>query len=42
MIFIQPAGLQGRALERWITAAADYARTLAPEQPERPGRRAHS
>jgi hypothetical protein len=29
MIFVQPAGLQGRALERWITAAADYARTLA-------------
>jgi TfoX/Sxy family transcriptional regulator of competence genes len=41
MIFIQSAGLRGPALERWITAAADYARTLAPRQPKRPGHRAH-
>jgi TfoX/Sxy family transcriptional regulator of competence genes len=41
MIFVQPAGLHGPALERWITAAADYARTLTPKQPKRPGRRAH-
>jgi hypothetical protein len=41
MIFVQPAGLHGPALERWITAAADYARTLAPKQPRRPRRRAH-
>ena len=41
MIFVQPAGLHGSALERWITAAADYARTLAPKQPKPPGRRAH-
>ena len=41
MIFVQPAGLHGPALERWITAAADYARTLAPKQPKPPGRRAH-
>jgi TfoX/Sxy family transcriptional regulator of competence genes len=41
MIFVQPAGLHGPALERWVTAAADYARTLAPKQPRRPGRRAH-
>jgi TfoX/Sxy family transcriptional regulator of competence genes len=41
MIFVQPAGLHGPALERWITAAADYARTLAPRQPRRPRRRAH-
>ncbi len=40
MIFVQPAGLHGPALERWITAAADYARTLAPKQPKPPGRRA--
>ena len=41
MIFVQPAGLHGPALERWITAAADYAQTLAPKQPKRPGHRAH-
>jgi len=40
MIFVQPAGLRGPALERWITAAADYARTLAPKQPKHSGRRA--
>jgi TfoX/Sxy family transcriptional regulator of competence genes len=40
MIFVQPAGLHGPALERWITTAADYARTLAPQQPKRPRRRA--
>jgi hypothetical protein len=42
MIFMQPAGLRGPALERWITAAADYAWTLAPKQPGRPRRRTHS
>src|SRR5690349_19640164 len=26
MVFVQPAGLQGPALEQWVTAAADYAR----------------
>ena len=41
MIFVQAAGLHGPALERWISAAADYARALAPKQPRRPGRRAH-
>jgi hypothetical protein len=41
MIFVQPAGLHGPPLERWITAAADYARTLAPNQPKRPRRRAY-
>src|SRR5436190_5151369 len=30
MISVQAEGLHGPALERWITAAADYARTLAP------------
>jgi TfoX/Sxy family transcriptional regulator of competence genes len=39
MIFVQPAGLDGPALERWVTAAADYARALAPKQPHRPARR---
>jgi TfoX/Sxy family transcriptional regulator of competence genes len=41
MIFVQPAGLHGPALESWITAAIDYARSLAPKQPKRPRRRAH-
>ena len=36
MVFVQPAGLRGPALEQWVTAAADYARTLAPKQPGRP------
>jgi TfoX N-terminal domain len=40
MIFVRPGGLDGQALERWVTAAADYARTLAPKQPRRPARRA--
>jgi len=37
MIFVQPAGLQDPELKRWVTAAADYARTLDPKQPRRPG-----
>jgi TfoX/Sxy family transcriptional regulator of competence genes len=41
MVFVRPAGLRGTALEEWVTAAADYARTLAPKQPKHPGRRAH-
>jgi TfoX/Sxy family transcriptional regulator of competence genes len=41
MVFVQPSGLHGPALEQWVTAAADYARTLAPKQPGRPRRRAH-
>jgi len=39
MIFVQPAGLDGPALERWVTAAAEYARTL-PAKPRHPRRRA--
>ena len=31
MIFVQSAGLHGAALARWITAAADHARTLPPK-----------
>ena len=42
MIFVQPAGLRGPALERWVSEAVDYARTLAPKQPGRSGRRAPS
>ena len=41
MIFVQSAGLDGPALERWVTAAADHARTLASKQPKHPRRRAH-
>jgi hypothetical protein len=37
MIFVQPPGLQDPELKRWVTAAADYARTLDPKQPRRPG-----
>lgn len=40
MIFVQPAGLAGPALERWVNAAADHARTLAPKPPRHPGGRA--
>ena len=40
MVFVEPAGLQGPALEQWVTAAADYARALTPKQPARPRRRA--
>jgi len=31
MVFVEPAGLQGPALEQWVTAAAGYARALAPK-----------
>ena len=41
MIFVQPEGLRGPELERWVTAAADHARTLPPKKPKRPERRAH-
>ena len=34
MVFVQPAGLHGPALEQWVSAAAGYARTLAPKQPK--------
>lgn len=33
MVFVQPAGLDGPALERWVSIAADNARTLAPKPP---------
>ena len=36
MVFVQPAGLRGPALEQWVTAAAGHARTLGPKQPGRP------
>jgi hypothetical protein len=30
MIFVEPAGLRGRALRSWVTAAADHVRSLPP------------
>jgi TfoX/Sxy family transcriptional regulator of competence genes len=41
MIFVEPAGLRGPALARWVTAATDHARTLPAKQPKRPARRTH-
>ncbi len=38
MVFIDPAGLQGDALRRWVDAAADYARGL-PRKPAPPARK---
>jgi TfoX/Sxy family transcriptional regulator of competence genes len=31
MVFVEPAGLAGTALQRWVDAAADYARGLPPK-----------
>ena len=31
MVFIQPAGLRGAALQEWVEAAAAFARTLPPK-----------
>jgi TfoX/Sxy family transcriptional regulator of competence genes len=31
MVFIEPEGLGGAALERWVSAAAEYTRTLPPK-----------
>ena len=31
MVFIQPAGLHGAALQEWVEAAAAFARTLPPK-----------
>ena len=38
MVFVQPSGLHGPALEGWVNAAAEYARTLAPKPAKNPGR----
>jgi len=32
MVFVEPAGLSGSALRRWVLDAADYARGLPPKQ----------
>ena len=31
MVFIEPAGLEGRALNDWVTSAAAFALTLPPK-----------
>ena len=31
MVFIDPAGLHGPALQRWVTVAVEYGRTLPPK-----------
>lgn len=31
MVFVEPGGLAGAALERWVDAAAGYARSLPPK-----------
>ena len=31
MVFVAPAGVRGRALDDWVTMAADFARTLPPK-----------
>jgi hypothetical protein len=40
MIFVQPGGLFGPALNRWVAAAADHARAMPPKPPNYPARRA--
>jgi len=36
MIFVEPAGLRGPALQSWVTAAADHVRSLPPKPPRTP------
>ena len=31
MVFVEPAGLEGRALSDWVSSAAAFARTLPPK-----------
>ena len=40
MIFVRPAGLHEPALQHWVTAAADHARTLPPKPPKHPKQQA--
>jgi TfoX/Sxy family transcriptional regulator of competence genes len=39
MVYIEPAGLAGPALRRWVDAAADYARSLPPKLATAPGKK---
>ena len=38
MVFVDPEGLRGPALQEWVNAAADHARNLPPKPPARSGR----
>ena len=38
MVFIEPAGLHGAALQEWVEAAAAFARTLPPKPAARKSR----
>ena len=38
MVFVEPGGLAGSALRRWVDAAAEYARALPPKPGRRPRR----
>lgn len=35
MVYVEPAGLRGRALRTWVERAATFVRTLPPKQPPR-------
>jgi len=39
MVFVEPAGLAGSALQQWVHDAADHARSLPPKQPQRAARK---
>jgi len=34
MVFVEPAGLEGSALQQWVRDAAGHARSLPPKQPK--------
>ena len=34
MVYVEPAGLKGRALRAWVERAATHARTLPPKKPK--------
>jgi len=35
MVFVEPGGLQGAALQQWVEAAAEHARGLPPKPSDR-------
>lgn len=39
MVFVEPEGLHGTALQNWVDAAAGHARGLPPKQPAPAGRK---
>lgn len=38
MVYVDSEGLRGPALQEWVNAAADHARSLPPKKPARPAR----